>query len=43
MLNDHLPQRVRLPFGYVITIKAVAPSTLKTGPDCPAKEESIMK
>ena len=29
MLNDHLPQRVRLPFGYVITIKAVAPSTLK--------------
>jgi Zn-dependent peptidase ImmA (M78 family) len=28
-MNVHLPASVRLPFGYTITIKAVAPRTLK--------------
>lgn len=28
-MNTYLPRTVRLPFGFVITIKTMAPSTLK--------------
>ena len=28
-LNTYLPHSIRLPFGYCVTVKAVAPRTLK--------------